>query len=747
MNISTQASDTMAQAMRVLRRSSISEGKPFPLGATWDGLGVNFALFSANATKVELCLFDDSGETELERIELPEYTDEVWHGYLPAARPGTVYGYRVHGPFEPDAGHRFNPNKLLIDPYAKQLVGRLRWGPELFAYQLDHADKDKSFDERDSAPLMQKCRVIDQAFTWGNSRKPETSWERTIFYEMHVKGFTKLHPLVPEADRGTFAGLANPNISAYLRSLGVTSAELLPIHAFVDDSYLEEKGLRNYWGYNSLAFFAPEPRYLQSNSPSEFKAMVNQFHAHGIEIILDVVYNHTAEGNELGPTLSFKGIDNASYYRLLPDQKRYYINDTGTGNTVNLSHQRVLQMVADSLRYWATDMHVDGFRFDLATILAREPYGFDEGGGFLDACRQDPVLSGVKLIAEPWDIGPGGYQVGQFPPGWAEWNDKFRDTVRGFWKGDSGVLPDFAKRISGSGDLFNKRGRKPWSSVNFVTAHDGFNLNDLVSYDDKHNEANGEDNRDGHSNNHSWNHGVEGPTDDPEIIALRERQKRNFIATMMLSHGTPMLLAGDEFGHSQHGTNNAYAQDNEITWLDWLGITSQGRTLREFTRKVIAMRKAFPILYRGRFFVGAYNEELDVKDVTWLSPSGEEMTTENWHDGNARCFGMLLDGRAQESGIRRRGSDATLLLVYNAHFDVVNFTLPSVPEGREWLGLIDTNQPEAQLSDFPFGHSYAVTGRSLVAFGLSAEDSTTKGLRRSMGSMLEVMETPLRDAP
>jgi isoamylase len=747
MNISSQASDTLAQAMRVLRRSNIREGKPFPLGATWDGLGVNFALFSANATKVELCLFDDSGETELERIELPEYTDEVWHGYLPAARPGTVYGYRVHGPFEPDAGHRFNPNKLLIDPYAKQLVGQLRWGPELFAYQLDHADKDKSFDDRDSAPLMQKCRVIDQAFTWGTSRKPEISWERTIFYEMHVKGFTKLHPLVPEADRGTFAGLANPHIPAYLRSLGVTSAELLPVHAFVDDSYLEEKGLRNYWGYNSLAFFAPEPRYLQSPMASEFKEMVNQFHAHGIEVILDVVYNHTAEGNELGPTLSFKGIDNASYYRLLPDQKRYYINDTGTGNTVNLSHQRVLQMVADSLRYWATDMRVDGFRFDLATILAREPYGFDEGGGFLDACRQDPVLSGVKLIAEPWDIGPGGYQVGQFPPGWAEWNDKFRDAVRGFWKGDSGVLPDFAKRISGSGDLFNKRGRKPWSSVNFVTAHDGFNLNDLVSYDEKHNEANGEDNRDGHFNNHSWNHGVEGPTDDPEIIALRERQKRNFIATMMLSHGTPMLLAGDEFGHSQHGTNNAYAQDNEITWLDWLDITSHGRALREFTRKVIAMRKAFPILYRGRFFVGAYNEELDVKDVTWLSPSGEEMTTENWHDGNARCFGMLLDGRAQESGIRRRGSDATLLLVYNAHFDVVNFTLPSVPEGREWLGLIDTNQPEAQLSDFPFGHSYAVTGRSLVAFGLSAEDSTTKGLRRSMGSMLEVMETPLRDAP
>ncbi|MGL6062177.1 MAG: glycogen debranching protein GlgX, partial [Bradyrhizobium sp.] len=471
-------------AALLLKRSAIREGKPFPLGATWDGLGVNFALFSAHATKVELCLFDESGEEEIERYELPEYTDEVWHGYLPSARPGTVYGYRVHGPFEPDAGHRFNPNKLLIDPYAKQLVGQLQWGQWLFGYRLEHPEKDRSFDETDSAPYMLKCVVVDPAFTWGPSRKPETSWERTIVYEMHVKGFTQRHPLIPETDRGTFAGLAHPVIPSYLRSLGVTSAELLPVHAFVDDSYLIDKGLRNYWGYNSIAFFAPEARYLGRKNPDEFKRMVNQFHAHGIEVILDVVYNHTAEGNELGPTLSFKGIDNASYYRLLPDNRRYYINDTGTGNTVNLSHSRVLQLVADSLRYWAVEMRVDGFRFDLATILAREPYGFDEGGGFLDACRQDPVLSGVKLIAEPWDIGPGGYQVGQFPPGWAEWNDRFRDTVRSFWKGDGGILPDFARRISGSGDLFNKRGRKPWASVNFVTAHDGFNLNDLVSYND-----------------------------------------------------------------------------------------------------------------------------------------------------------------------------------------------------------------------------------------------------------------------
>jgi glycogen operon protein len=738
-----QPDNALTKAAKGLRRSRVTEGRPFPLGATWDGLGVNFALFSAHATKVELCLFDDTGSTEVERIELPEYTDEVWHGYLPSARPGTIYGYRVHGPYEPDAGHRFNPNKLVLDPYAKELVGQLRWGPELFGYQLHHADKDLSYDEHDSAPLMQKCRVIDPAFTWGGARKPEIPWERTVIYEMHVKGFTQLHPLVPETDRGTFSGLAHSEVPAYLRSLGITSAELLPIHAFIDDSYLVEKGLHNYWGYNSIAFFAPEPRYLKAPVANEFKAMVNQFHAHGIEVILDVVYNHTAEGNELGPTLSFKGIDNASYYRLLPKEKRYYINDTGTGNTVNLSHPRVLQLVADSLRYWATEMRVDGFRFDLATILAREPYGFDEGGGFLDACRQDPVLSGVKLIAEPWDVGPGGYQVGQFPPGWAEWNDKFRDTVRSFWKGDPGSLADFAKRVSGSGDLFNKRGRRPWASLNFVTAHDGFNLNDLVSYNDKHNEANGEENRDGHSNNQSWNCGAEGPTDDPEIIALRERQKRNLLATILLSHGTPMLLAGDEFGQTQKGNNNAYAQDNETTWLNWMGITTNGRSLREFVRKLIATRKAFPILYRSRFLVGSHNEDLDVKDVTWLSPSGDEMTTEQWEDGNAKCFGMLLDGRAQETGIKRRGSDATMLLIYNAHHDVVNFTLPAVNEGSNWLGLIDTNQPDAQMPAFEFGHSYAVTARSFVAVALATENIATRRLRQGLGALLDVVEAPL----
>ena len=726
-----------------LRHVQVREGKPFPLGATWDGLGVNFAIFSANASKVELCIFDNDGVTEIERVELPEYTDEVWHGYLPEARPGTVYGYRVHGPYEPDAGHRFNPNKLVIDPYAKQLVGKLQWGPELFGYELGHSDKDKSFDSRDSAKLVQKCRVIDPAFTWGRTSKPEIPWEHTIIYEMHVKGFTRNHPLVPELDRGTFAGLSNPHVPAYLRSLGITSAEFLPVHAFVDDGYLADKGLRNYWGYNTIGFFAPEPRYLRTPFANEVKEAINQFHAHGIEVILDVVYNHTAEGNELGPTLSFKGIDNASYYRLPPNQKRYYVNDTGTGNTVNLSHQRVLQMVADSLRYWAMEMRVDGFRFDLATILAREPYGFDEGGGFLDACRQDPVLSGIKLIAEPWDVGPGGYQVGQFPPGWAEWNDKFRDIVRRFWKGDEGAASEFARRITGSGDLFNRRGRRPWATVNFVAAHDGFTLNDIVSYNEKHNQANGEENLDGHSANHSWNHGVEGPTDDLEVIKLREQQKRNLLATTLLSHGTPMILAGDEFGHSQGGNNNTYAQDNKITWLDWLGISADGRSLREFARKLIATRRAFSILHRSRFVVGNVNPELEVKDVTWLAPDGTEMSAAQWESPYTRCFGMLLDGRAQETGIKRKGSDATLLLVYNAHYEVVEFTLPDVPQGRSWAGLIDTYRPDAPPAVFPFGHRYPVEGRSMVALGLATEETLTRRLRQALAAIMDVSEFPL----
>ena len=702
----------------------IWEGDATQQGATWDGLGVNFSLFSASATKVELCLFDSTGTQETQRIELPEYTDEVWHGYLPDAGPGTVYAYRVHGSYEPEAGHRFNPNKLVLDPYAKAHIGRLKWGPELFGYTLGAAGDDLTFDERDSAPLMPKCVVIDPAFTWSRDRKPAVPWDRTIVYELHVKGFTKRNPMVPENLRGSFAGLAHQEIIEYIRSLGVTSVELLPIHSFVNDSLLLDKGLTNYWGYNTIGFFAADPRYFATGAITEFKQMVAHFHAAGLEVILDVVYNHTAEGNERGPTLSFRGIDNASYYRLLPDKPRYYINDTGTGNTINMSHPRVLQMVTDSLRYWIIEMHVDGFRFDLGTILGREVGGFDQGGGFLDSCRQDPLLSQVKLIAEPWDCGPGGYQVGSFPPGWAEWNDRYRDTVRSFWKGDEGKAPEMASRLAASGDLFNKRGRKPWASVNFVTAHDGFTLNDLVSYNDKHNEANGENNQDGTSNNLAWNCGADGPTDDPEINKLRERQKRNMLATLFFSQGTPLLLAGDELGRTQKGNNNAYCQDNEISWTDWAGITEQGRSLIVFTRKLIRLRDSLSVLRRARFLTAEYNSELEVKDITWINAVGNEMQKTDWEDGNMRCFGMLIDGRAQTSGIKKRASDVTLLIVVNAYHDAVKFTLPGFVGGDQWLGLIDTNDPEqGETATLKTGNAYEVTGRSLLLFaGLTSGD-------------------------
>jgi glycogen operon protein len=522
--------------------------------------------------------------------------------------------------------------------------------------------------------------------------------------------------------RGTFRGLTDPHVLDHIRSLGVTTVELLPVHTFVNDSYLLDKGLTNYWGYNTISFFAPARRYasIPDFAFAEFKEMVARFHDAGVEVVLDVVYNHTAEGNELGPTLSFKGIDNASYYRLLPNEPRYYINDTGTGNTLNLSHQRVLQMVTDSLRYWVQEMHVDGFRFDLGTILARETHGFDAGGGFLDSCSQDPVLSSVKLIAEPWDIGPGGYQVGAFPPGWAEWNDRYRDTVRSYWKGDEGKLADFAARVSGSSDLFNRRGRKPWASVNFITAHDGFTLNDLVSYDGKHNEANGEENRDGTSDNRSWNHGAEGPTDDPDIAELRERQKRNFLGTLLFSQGTPMILAGDEFGRTQQGNNNAYCQDNEISWVDWVH-DDRAQALTLFAQRLAAMRSRYPVLRRSRFLTATWNEELGVKDSTWLTPNGREMTDEQWQDNAARCFGLLLDGRAQMSGIRQRGAESTLLFITNAHHDVVVFTLPKVAGGGDWLRLVDTNRPHEdddpyEATPFKFGQQYEVTGRSLLLF-------------------------------
>ncbi len=724
MNYSSAIPSSVPAAPQVMRPSRIREGRPFPLGATWDGLGVNFALFSAHATRVELCLFDAEGR-ETERITLPEFTDEVWHGYLPDARPGTVYGYRVHGPYAPDAGHRFNPHKLLLDPYAKAVVGKLEWTPALFGYELESGD-DLTFDTRDSAPFVPKAGVIDPAFTWGADRRVHVPWDRTVIYEMHPRGFTMRHPSVREDMRGTFRALGDPEVVDYIRKLGVTTVELLPVHGFVDDSYLLDKGLVNYWGYNTLSFFAPARRYAHSapHVVQEFKEMVARMHEAGLEVVLDVVYNHTAEGNERGPTLSFKGIDNASYYRLLPEQSRYYINDTGTGNTLNLSHPRVLQMVTDSLRYWVQEMHVDGFRFDLATILGREPYGFDEGGGFLDSCRQDPVLSSVKLIAEPWDCGPGGYQVGRFPPGWAEWNDRFRDTVRSFWKGDNATLADLARRLTGSGDLFHRRGRKPWASVNFITAHDGFTLHDLVSYNDKHNEANGEENRDGHSDNRSWNHGIEGPSDNPEIVDVRERQKRNMLATLLLAQGTPMLLAGDERGRTQHGNNNSYCQDNEISWLDWQE-TEHGAALTRFVQRLLRLRGDYAVLRQGRFLTAAYNPEIGVKDSTWFAPDGTEMTEEQWHDAKAKCVGLLLDGRAQPSGVPKRGGEATLLLVLNGHHDVVLFTLPEAPAGTAWQMLLDTNVPDSGRHEtFPFGHVYEVTGRSLLMFVLVVERAT-----------------------
>jgi isoamylase len=700
--------------------SRIREGSPHAHGAIWDGKGTNFTLFSANATKVEVCLFDSHGEKELERLELPEYTDEIWHGYIKDVHPGSVYGLRVHGPYEPDAGHRFNPNKLLLDPYARGHVGELKWDHAVFGYTIGAKDDDLSFDERDSAPFMPKCVVVDPNFDWkGQPRIGVTSWDGTIIYETHVRGFTKLHPHVPEHQRGTYAGFTKEVIN-YVKSLGVTTVELLPIHTFINDSNLLEKGLTNYWGYNSIGFFAPDPRYASQPEQSlrEFKEMVARFHDAGLEVVLDVVYNHTAEGNERGPTLSFKGIDNDSYYRLIPDKKRYYINDTGTGNTFNLSNANVLQLVMDSLRYWVNETHVDGFRFDLGTILAREPGGFDVHSGFLRAVNQDPVLSTVKLIAEPWDIGPGGYQVGGFPPGWAEWNDRYRDTVRDFWRTEASAR-DIAPRLCASGDVFNHQGRRPWSCVNFVTAHDGFTMKDLVSYNEKHNDANGENNMDGSNDNRSWNCGAEGPTDNEEIQALRVRQMRNMLGTLLLSQGTPMLLAGDEFCRTQKGNNNAYCQDSDISWFDWK-LKDEHASLIEFVQKLTWMRHKYPILRRNRFLTGDYSEELDVRDLTWINASGSEMHAENWSDAGMRCFGMIMDGRAQPTGVRQRGTEATMLLILNGHFDLVEFTLPTAPGGNIWTRLIDTNVPhDDETPAFKAGDVYGVTGRSLLLFSLA----------------------------
>ena len=701
----------------------VTEGTAHPLGATFTGEGVNFAVFSAHATKVQVCVYDEAGSTEIGCVTLPEYTDEVWHGFVPGLQPGARYGLRVHGPYEPEKGHRFNHHKLLLDPYAKAHMGELRWGPEVFGYTVGHPDADLSFDERDSAPFMPKCVVVDSRFEWKQTDDVRVPWNQTVFYEAHVRGFTMRHPGVPEQFRGTFAGLALDEVIGPIRDLGVTSIELLPVQMFLNQPFLTEKGLTNYWGYDTIGFFALDQRYMDGPNIDEFKNMVDRFHAHGLEVIMDVVYNHTPEGNELGPTLSFKGIDNASYYRLMPGGPgdegpgpRYYINDTGTGNTLNLSHPRVLQMVMDSLRYWATEMRVDGFRFDLATILAREPDGFDEGGGFLKSCRQDPVLSSIKLIAEPWDVGPGGYQVGGFPPGWAEWNDQFRDTVRAFWKGDEGMAPALAQRLTASGDRFNRRGRRPWASVNFISAHDGFTLADTVSYNDKHNDANGEDNRDGHSDNRSWNCGAEGPTDDPTVLALRARQQRNQLSTLLLSQGTPMLLAGDEFGRTQQGNNNAYCQDDEISWVDWqLAAGEAGRSLTGFVGRLLKMRRELPVLRRNRFLTGTPEASTTIRDSTWYSPSGEELNGQNWENKQTRSFALLLDGRAPASAIPAEAHDASVLVLINGWHESVPFKLPPSP-GGVWQLALDTNDPQAGSQDGQSLGDYLATGRSVVVF-------------------------------
>jgi isoamylase len=693
--------------------SRVREGRPFPRGATFDGQGTNFALFSAHATKVELCLFDEAGNEE--RVELPEYTNEIWHGYLPDVKPGQRYGYRVHGPYAPEQGHRFNHHKLLLDPYAREIEGDLTWADELYGYTIGHPDGDLSFDERDSAPFMPKAVVVQDDYDWEDDARLLTPWSETFIYETHVRGITKRHPDVPEDLRGSFAGLAQEPVLSYIKSLGVSAVELLPVHGYLDDQYLQDKDLRNYWGYNTLAFFALKSRYLASGHRDEFRDMVKAMHRQGLEVILDVVYNHTAEGNEMGPTLCFKGIDNASYYRLAED-KRYYINDTGTGNTFNLSNFRVVQFVNDSLRYWAGEMHVDGFRFDLATILGREPSGFDQRGGFLDACGQDPLLSQVKLIAEPWDCGPGGYQVGHFPPGWAEWNDKFRDNARAFWKGDEGKLAEFATRFTGSADLFDRRGRRPWSSVNFITAHDGFTLRDLVSYNDKHNEANGEGNRDGSDHDSSCNYGAEGETDDAGILALRERQMKNLLATLLLAQGTPMMLAGDERGQTQGGNNNTYCQDNEITWIDWENDPTQGR-LAEFVRQLASVRRKYPILTRGRFLNGQYNDQAGLKDLTWLNPSGEEMRDEDWSDAGARSVGLVLEGKAQASGVREHANDATLLILINAYHEGVSFRLPDDEDSPLHWKLALSTDDELDRESVPKGSTdFLAPPRSVTVF-------------------------------
>jgi len=694
-------------------------GRPYPLGATPDLEGTNFSIFSEHAEAIELCLFDASG-TET-RVRLPEVTAHRFHGYVRGVGVGQRYGFRVHGPFEPATGHRFNPNKLLLDPYAKAIDGGITWNEAVYGYRFDAPDKDLGRNDADSAPFMPKSVVVADDFDWGDDIRPGTPLHETMIYEVHVKGFTKQHPGIPEPLRGTYAGLATPEAIEHLVLLGVTAVELLPIHQFVDDHVLQEKGLHNYWGYNSIGYFAPHHAYSSSGTDgqqvTEFKQMVKALHEAGIEVILDVVYNHTAEGNHLGPTLSFRGIDNVSYYRTVEGEPRYYMDYTGTGNSLNMRHPNVLQLIMDSLRYWVTEMHVDGFRFDLASTLARELHDVDRLSAFFDLVQQDPIVSEVKLIAEPWDVGEGGYQVGNFPPLWSEWNGKYRDCMRDYWRGQEAGLGEFAYRLTGSSDLYGDD-RRPSASINFITAHDGFTLNDLVSYNDKHNDANGEDNLDGESHNRSWNHGVEGPTDDPAVCALRERQRRNLIATLFMSQGVPMLLGGDEMGRTQRGNNNAYCQDNEISWFDWT-TTKDHIELLGFTRRLMDFRRAHPVLRRRRWFQGRPIRGSDEKDIAWLNPDGSEMSDDDWDVGFAKVLGLFLNGDA----IPYRGPhgerivDDSLLLLFSAHHEPIDFKLPpEFPEGP-WELVFDTDHPAAREGSRTYegGESVPMQARSVVA--------------------------------
>jgi len=667
-------------------------GNLYPLGATWDGKGVNFALYANNATAVELCLFDDNHQEF--KIEVKECTYYIWHIYLPDIKPGQFYGYRVYGPYDPHNGFRFNPNKLLIDPYAKSIAGAVKWHESVFGYEMNSPNQDLSFSETDSSPYVPKSVVIDQDFDWEGDRPPAVPYHKTIIYETHVRGFTILHPEIPKNIRGTYAALAHPVTIRHLKDLGITAVELMPVHHFVMDDHLIKKGLANYWGYNTIGYFAPDTRYsssgMQGEQVTEFKNMVKELHKAGLEVIIDVVYNHTAEGNEFGPTLSFKGIDNAAYYRLPEDDKRHYKDYTGTGNTLNANLPNVLRLIMDSLRYWILDMHVDGFRFDLAATLARELHDVNKLSGFFDIIYQDPIISQVKLIAEPWDVGEGGYQVGNFPAEWSEWNGKYRDCMRDYWRGADSMLTEFAQRLTGSPDLYKNDSRNPTASINFITAHDGFTLHDLVSYDAKHNMANGENNLDGENHNRSWNCGVEGPTKNAEIIKLRSQQKRNFLTTLFLSQGVPMLVAGDELGRTQRGNNNAYCQDNEISWLNW---GNKDKSLLEFTQKLIALRKKHPVFSRPRWFQDDVSKA-GLNDIAWFLPQGVEMPDENWSHGFAKSLGVFLNGNELQyvDAQGERIKDDSFYILFNAYHGPLDYVLPPEKFGKTWLKILDTGE-------------------------------------------------------